>query len=135
MRERAVRGLIVLAAACAVVAGVARARETPLEVRLAPPERIAVGDRARVVVDVRVRPDGGHPVMVTPRSEGAAVEVVRGRLLRADASASDGALRFEVPIVARGAGTSVLRVRVLAYVCERACRAVETEASAVLRVE
>jgi hypothetical protein len=75
------------------------------------------------------------PLLLTPRIEGAAVELVRGRLLRSDGKRVDAThLRFEVPVVAKSAGTAILRVHVATYLCEDSCRRIEQAASAVLEV-
>ncbi len=150
MRVRSLRRLTLsLAAALGAVgaAGAALAqgnagtgRGTPatggVEVRIDAPAHLAVGDRAGIVLHVHLQPDDHLPVLVTPTSEGTAIEVVRGRLLRADAhEEGHGRIRFDVPIVARGAGTSIFRANVRAYVCGRRCRSVEGAASAVLEVQ
>lgn len=104
-----------------------------IEVEIEAPDVIGQGQRAQILA--RVRGAGEHPVLVTPRSEGTAIEVVRGRLLRAEARDPEAeVLEFRLPIIARGAGTSVLRVEVRGYACEARCRAVRAEASAVLTV-
>lgn len=75
------------------------------------------------------------PLLLTPRIEGAAVELVRGRLMRSDAKAIDAThLRFDVPVVARSEGTAILRVSVSSYLCDETCRRVEATTSAVLEV-
>lgn len=107
-----------------------------VEVMLEAPPRLVAGDRAQLVATVRVTPTSDRPVLVTPTHEGTAVEVVRGRMLRADASdPNSDVLRFSVPIVARTAGTSVVRVVATGYACEHTCVAVRGEASVVLVVE
>ena len=107
-------------------------------VTLAPPERLAVGDRAEVIATVQIAPRNEGPILVTPVSEGAAVEVVRGRLSRPDAEDPAATpLRFRIPIVAHSPGTAVLRVHALGYACRartRRCRALESSTSIVLRV-
>lgn len=119
----------------ASLAPTARADEPSVEVTLTPPERLEVGDRARIVAEVRLPEGNERPVLLTPGSEGTAVEVVRGRLLRADAEAPDATvLRFRIPIVARRPGTAVLRVEVLAHHCARRCRPLRAETSTPLRV-
>jgi hypothetical protein len=138
MRGRALRGLIALAAAAAAAAVILARAQAPggVEVTLEAPHALVAGDRAEVVAVVRIEPANDLPLLVTPRSEGAAVEVVRGRLLRADAEDPTAVpLRFRLPIVARGAGTSVFRVRVSGWACDRRCAQVTGDASAVLRVE
>ena len=143
MRVDSLRGLNLVAGAAvvALLVAPARAQEPPrsddgVEVRLMPPERLRVGDRTEVIVEGRVRPAGRAPLMLTPASEGQALEVVRGRMLRADAvDPAAEVLRFRVPVVARAVGTSVLRVRVRAYTCRARCRLVESTESAILRVD
>lgn len=104
-----------------------------LEVELADPGALTVGDRAEVIASVRGA--ASHPLLLTPRAEGTALEVVRGRLLRADARDPDASvLELRIPVVARRAGTSVLRVSVSGYACEARCRRVEATASLVVRV-
>ncbi len=80
----------------------------------------------------------GLPVIVTPTEEGTAVEVVRGRLVRADAEDPDAeTLRFRIPLVARESGTGVVRVHVNTFECDERdeCRALEGESALTLRVE
>jgi hypothetical protein len=75
------------------------------------------------------------PLLLTPRIEGSAVELVRGRLLRADARVLDAThLRFELPVVARSEGTAILRVEVTTYLCTTRCRRVLASESRVLHV-
>lgn len=102
-------------------------------VRILPPERLAVGDHAEVIVEVEAPHSASQPLILTPTSEGTAIEVVRGRFLRTDATEQGGVLRFRVPIVAGNAGTSVFRVRVTTYVCTTRCRAIDGDAFVVLR--
>lgn len=116
-----------------IVLGATTSAAAQLAVELRLPEALHVGDRVEVVA--LVRGAASHPLLLTPRSEGAAVEVVRGRLMRADARQPDAEeLEFRIPIVAREAGTAVLRVRASGYVCEARCRAVDARASLVVRV-
>jgi hypothetical protein len=109
-----------------------------IEVRLIPPERLTVGDRAEVVAEVHIAPHNEGPILITPVSEGAPVEVVRGRFSRPDAEDPTATpLRFRIPIVAQSPGTAVLRVHALGYACggpARRCRALESSTSVVLRV-
>ena len=82
-------------------------------------------------------PEGSDalPLLLTPRIEGAAVELVRGRLMRSDAKQEDRTrLRFEVPVVARSQGTAILRISVVTYVCAQSCQRIEATTSAVLEV-
>jgi hypothetical protein len=109
--------------------------EARAELTIEPPEQLTVGDRRSVIALVTIVPEGDRPVLLTPTSEGTAVEVVRGRLLRTDAEdPSARVLRFSIPILAATPGTSVLRVHVSGWACEERCRPVETDAEVVLRV-
>lgn len=122
-------------AAAAILALPARAQAPGIHVALEPPSELIEGDRTEVMAVVVVDPPNDIPLLVTPNSEGAAVEVVRGRLLRADAIDPEAEpLRFRIPIVARSAGTAVLRVRATGWVCDRRCRPASGEASVALRV-
>jgi hypothetical protein len=61
--------------------------------------------------------------------------VVKGRLLRSDArDAQANPLVFELPVLARAPGSALIGVRLLAYLCEPGCRAVEVEARANVMV-
>jgi len=155
MRHHLLRRLIarsVALAALSLLVLPARGQDTPPEdapardggaspaasgvsVTLSAPDRLIAGTTAMVVAEVHV-PPSDSPLLLTPTTEGTAVEVVRGRLLRADAERSaNGTLRFRIPIIAKSAGTSVLRVRVMTYACARRCRAEEADAFLVLRVD
>lgn len=100
-------------------------------VRLRVPAELHVGQHARLELEVQLPPQAGRPLLLTPFREGQALEVVKGRLLRSDAR-DPGAnpLQFELPVLARAPGSARIGVRLLAYVCEARCRAVETETSA-----
>ena len=104
------------------------------QLRIAPPATLTAGTPALIEVYVRLPPGPEQPVLLTPRSEGAAVRVTRGRLLRADAQlTADGELRFLVPVAVTGAGTAVLHVDLLTYHCARKCEAVRATASRTLQ--
>lgn len=137
MRARVLRRLtIAIVTAWATLAAPAVAQAPGVTVALEPPDGLTEGDRAEVVAVVRLAPPNDLPLLVTPNSEGAAVEVVRGRQLRADAEDPEARpLRFRIPIVARSSGTAVVRVRVSGWVCEQRCRQATGEASVALRVE
>lgn len=113
-------------------ASVAFAQELRLE--LGAPESLSAGDRANL--ELRVWADPEMPVMVTPRAEGAAVEVVRGRLLRPDAEDPEASpLVFRIPIAAREPGPARVRAHVQTFRCEGDdCEPVAGEAQAELRV-
>ena len=103
--------------------------------RLAVPERLTAGTAAMIDVFVRLPPGPEQPLLLTPVSEGEAVRVVRGRLLRADArKTTQGELHFQVPIEARAAGTAVLRISLLTYHCELRCRAVRAVETRTVQV-
>lgn len=113
---------------------IAQPPPAPIELRLVAPASLTVGDRTEVRAFVSGAAE--HPLLLTPRVEGTAVAVVRGRLLRADARDPDAEpLELRIPIVAERTGTSVLRVEVQGYACDGDdCRAVRTEGSLVLTV-
>jgi hypothetical protein len=103
----------------------------------------SVGATGEVVAVVSFDERASGPLMLTPTSDGPAIVVVRGRLLRADAEDPRAQpLRFHVPYVARTAGDAVLRVRIDGWSCtpiaegreERRCQAVRAEASVTLTV-
>lgn len=117
----------------ALASAPAAAQPSALSVALRTPETIRAGDRVELIAEVRGA--GGHPLLVTPHSEGSALEVVRGRLLRAEAvDPSADVLVFRIPVVANEAGAAVVRIRAAGYACDARCRAVEAEASIVVRV-
>lgn len=115
-----------------LLASVALAQELRLE--LDAPASLSAGDRTSL--ELRVWADPEMPVMVTPRAEGAAVEVVRGRLLRPDAEDPEGSpLVFRIPIVAREPGPARVRAAVQTFRCEGDdCEPARGEAQAELRV-
>nr|MDQ3036842.1 hypothetical protein [Myxococcota bacterium] len=94
-----------------------------------------------VIARVQLGDGAGRPMMLTPSTEGTAIEVVRGRLTRADAEERQGTddavreLRFRIPIVARMVGTAVVRVRVDGFACrESRCHALQIEESVAIEV-
>ncbi len=94
-----------------------------------------VGARAMLSVQVTLPADAGEPVLLTTTSEGAALDVVRGRFLRPDADDPKApTLRFAVPVVARAAGTAIFRVHLLYYRCAASCFAVEQNAEGLLEI-
>ena len=95
---------------------------------------LEVGKRATLEVRLFFPGEESRPLLLTASAEGVAVDVVRGRMMRGDAEDPAGSpLVFRVPLVARAAGTSVLRVRVDGYVCRPGCQA--AAANATLSVE
>lgn len=95
------------------------------------PEPLRVGDHRALVVTLSL-PAAASPavLLVTARGQGAALEIVRGRLLRADArDPAASPLVFDLPVVAREPGTAVVRVHAAAYDCrDGQCEPVEVEA-------
>ncbi|MBX3247114.1 MAG: hypothetical protein KF901_08040 [Myxococcales bacterium] len=77
------------------------------------------------------------PVLVTPTHEGTAVEVVRGRLTRADAADPRARpLRFPIPIVAKESGVGVVRATVTTFECVGDdCQPRERDVRLTLRIE
>jgi hypothetical protein len=117
------------------------APEATVEVVLeAPSSPLHTGQPSEIVAHVRLRGGARGPFMLTPTSDGPAVEVVRGRLLSIDADVledTEGSThaRLRIPVLARAIGTTVLRARIAAYGCERArCRPIAGEGSLVLEV-
>ncbi|MET0388906.1 MAG: hypothetical protein ABW321_23235 [Polyangiales bacterium] len=99
-------------------------------------EQLTLAAHASIEVLVEL-PHGGEelPLALTPRIEGAAVELMRGRLLRSDAKReSPTRLHFFVPVIARSAGTAILRVDLMAYTCDPSCRRSDASATRVLHV-
>jgi len=103
-------------------------------VTLDAPNTLRTGDRT--AVELRVWAEADRPVMVTPRAEGDAVEVVRGRLLRPDAvNPSASPLLFRIPIAAHEPGPARIWVEVQSFRCEGdECRPIEAEAQVEVHV-
>jgi hypothetical protein len=82
------------------------------------PEALHVDDHVTLTLTLALPAGARGPLLVTPRSQGGALEVVRGRLLRSDArDASANPLVFELPVLARSAGQAVVSVRALVVRC------------------
>lgn len=107
-----------------------------LQILLRPEQHLARDAHTSIEVIVQLPSRSADlPLLLTPRIEGAAVELVRGRLLRSDAKLLEGGrLRFAVPVVARSEGTAIFRVNVMTYVCTEACQRLQATTSAVLEV-
>jgi len=102
---------------------------------IAPLGPLLVGAAASLYVELFLPDDAAPSLLLTSDAEGAAVDVVQGRLMRGDAKAQQGGpLVFRVPIVARGEGQSVVRVRVDAYRCAPRCTPLRIDARAVVEV-
>lgn len=119
------------------------ARDEPIRVRLETSRGSArVGETGEVIAIVDASNSAEGPLLLTPTSDGPAIEVVRGRLLRADAEdPRTTPLRFHVPFVARSPGDAVVRVRVDGWSCaalregaEVRCQVVRAEAAITLTV-
>jgi len=124
-----VLGLLCLPAAAA-------SQETEPLLRLEEPPPLVAGQRATLVAVVELGPE--LPLLLTPHTEGTALASVRGRLLRGDAfDETARPLRFPIPVVARAAGTAILRVQLTSFRCDEAneCVPVEAEASLTLRIQ
>jgi hypothetical protein len=103
--------------------------------RLGPAPPLLPGTTARIEVFVKTVPGSELPLMLTPRIEGGAVELARGRMLRADGQATpEGELRFELPLQVRKPGTAILRVEVVTHVCELRCTPLTLRAHTILQV-
>ncbi|MFO0683289.1 MAG: hypothetical protein U0234_14625 [Sandaracinus sp.] len=121
--------------ALAMLAAPAGAQSRALAITLERAPELHPGDHAEIVAVVHAEDAARGPLLVTPSVDGAAIEVVRGRLFRFDADdPSADPLRFRVPILARSVGTAVLSVRVDGHACEGArCEAVQVEST--LRID
>ena len=90
---------------------------------------------ARLEVAVQLGDAPPQPLLLDVSSEGEALQVVRGRFLRADARAGDdGTLHFSVPIVVRAQGNAIVRAQLLTYRCRESCRALRASAQRTLTV-
>jgi hypothetical protein len=131
VRGRAIRPLIALAS-CWIAATALAAPTESLSIAAQP--ELRVGQVAGVDVLVSLV-DSRQPLMLTLTVEGEAVEVLRGRLLRDDAILeSDGSLRFRVPLLARKAGSALLRAEIVTYRCRRVCDPLLLADSSMLKV-
>ena len=113
-----------------------QAQPALLQLTLEPQQHLVLNAHTPIIVTVQLAAASKDlPLLLTPRIEGAAVELVRGRLMRSDAKQVDAThLRFEIPVVARSEGTAILRVNVSTYFCDERCRRIEATTSAVLEV-
>lgn len=116
-----------------VVCAPAAALESTPTLRIEAPNELRVGARVTVPVLVdwqQISPDGPGQLVLSAHAEGRALDVVKGRLLRADAvDPNANPLRFELPLMAATSGTALLNVSVLGYRCRVRCEAVRIEAS------
>jgi len=131
---------VVLGAAlliCGSLMGSIRGRAQPTEdasLTFATPAPLTTDQRAELSLEL-TPPPGGRAWMITLRSEGTAVEVVRGRLLATDAvDANARPLELRVPIVARSPGVGIVHAELSGWRCAESCEAVSLEASVTLHV-
>jgi hypothetical protein len=104
-------------------------------IRIEAPVSLAVGTVATIAVFVSLPTGPEQPLLLTLSSEGAPVRVLRGRMLRADATrTAAGELRFDVPVSLQDEGAAVLRADLLTYRCAPRCSPVRVSASQILRV-
>ncbi len=108
----------------------AAALDPPTTLTIEAAAELRVGTRTSVPLVLHWQ--GARPVqvLVSAHAEGRALDVVKGRLLRADAIDPEAnPLRFELPVVAAASGVALLNVTVLAYPCAFRCAAQRIEAS------
>jgi hypothetical protein len=106
-----------------------------LAIRIEAPASLIVGTVATIAVFVSLERAPAQPLLLTLASEGAPLRVLRGRMLRGDATRTpSGELRFEVPVSLLEEGTAVLRADLLTYRCAPRCSPVRASASQILRV-
>jgi hypothetical protein len=119
---------LALVALALPLAGFAAADGVALSIAV--PDPLRVGDHRALVLTLSLPADVATPLLVTPRGQGEALEIVRGRLLRADArDPAASPLVFDLPVVAQKPGTAVVRVRAAAYRCrDGQCQELEVEA-------
>jgi hypothetical protein len=97
------------------------------------PSEMLVGARLSVPITVHIDRKAGNridtmPVMISAHTAGRALDVVKGRLLRADAlDPNANPLRFELPVVASSPGVALLTVTLLTYRCGFRCEAIRSE--------
>jgi len=112
----------------AATAHAADARSAAPQLTLEVPRELRVGEHAHVELTLELPPEAAESLLLTAYREGKSLEVVKGRLLRSDArDPAARPLRFALPVLATAPGTALVGVRLLAYVCAPACRAVEAE--------
>lgn len=104
----------------------------------APARELRANEPFEVVATIRFGPGTRGPFLLTPTSDGPAVEILRGRFSGIDAEpAAEGAreVTLRMPMFASVAGDTVLRAHVDAFACEAGrCRAARAEASRAITV-
>lgn len=124
-----------LLGALGMAGGLARATNATVTLAIAEQPALAVGDVAAIEATVLFAPGREQPMLLTPSIEGEAADVVRGRLLRDDATRGpDGGLRFRIPLITRRPGSAVLRLELSTYACDPDCRPERVFATRMLQV-
>jgi hypothetical protein len=123
------------ALACFVVLVAGQVARADVALEIEEPAALHVGDHLTLTVTLRPPPDASPPLLITPSSEGEALEVVRGRFLRADARDPNASpLVFDLPVVAARPGRSVIRVRAQGFRCDQSCEPFTFDAQRTLLV-
>ncbi len=137
------RALAALIAFVAILCSPAAAQDAPIAITLSiASPTLRVSETAEVIAVVTTSASASGPLLLTPTSDGPAIDVVRGRLLRADAEDPRASpLRFHVPLVALNPGDALVRVRVDGFSCripegggDERCHAVRAEGAIPLTV-
>lgn len=127
----------------ALLSSASTAQDTPISVSLSvAAPLLRVGETGEVLAVVNSDASASGPLLITPTSDGPAIDVVRGRLLRADAEdPRSSPLRFHVPFVALNPGDALVRVRIDGWSCripdeggDERCHAVRAESAIPLTV-
>ena len=149
MRSRPLRVLRLLPASLALLGALHAAHAQPKQARA--DATVALDPRLDIEVATNLQQGPGQlevvltlgdsevqPLLLTVASEGAAIQVVRGRFLRADGRAEQGTrgarLRFVVPVVVRAQGSAIVRADLLTYRCQTSCRALRASTRRTLEV-
>lgn len=120
----------------------ALAQEGAPKLRVQTPGALQVGEVRTLSIALTLPAVAAQPVLLTPTVEGEALEVVRGRLMQGDAEVretsreqTEETLWFELPVVARLPGTSILRLQARLFVCPQDdCQPVSVETELHLTV-
>lgn len=125
------------------LSGASVAQDAPISISLSiASPALRVNETGEVIAVVSTDASASGALLITPTSDGPAIEVVRGRLLRADAEdPRSSPLRFHVPFVALNPGDALVRVRVDGWSCrspedggQERCHAVRAESAIPLTV-
>jgi len=136
-RARALRlGASLLGWLCVPCESTQAAPEPPAWITISGADTLQRDTHTALAVVVTLPPERAEmPLALTPHIDGSAVELVRGRLLRADAKqARAGELHFAIPVVARSEGTAILRIDLMTYACDPVCRRIDVHGARVLHV-